>query len=471
MDVEKEYAVVIMPDANDPNYLHYTAKVGGTDFQTGGAVVMDWGDGVLFTSTNNRAWKSYQDEDIKFNLYRHEFNSAAGTITLTNDDHEFLTLSDWDGRFTPGEIVYKDVSNGYTVSMVQNTNVITQSGNDFAVDYAAGDYIMVTAGSNSEIFRIASVDSSTQMTTDHPCPFNGSSATGKPLVAGVISHYNKRTANELHLKQSSATNAKKFEATDTITGFTSGTVGTIGSVDNINISYVQPLIQKSNDSVTTTTLKGTFTDPNNVSATYDLNMNFGQNNEFTRKGAVIYSKSNNFINPKTFDIKVDMTNKSNVTSTPFVDLELSTLLAYQYQVTNTPATTSKYISKRIELAEDLDAEDLNVYLTGYRPNGTDIKVYIRPQHAQDSAAFDTINWVELEMIEGVNTYSSSTNTSDFREYRYAVADANKNNGVLRYTSSAGTFDGYRAFAIKIELLAPNEFNVPFVKDYRGIALT
>ena len=471
MDVEKEYAVVIMPDANDPNYLHYTAKVGGTDFATGGSVVMDWGDGVLFTSTNNRAWKSYQDEDIKFNLYRHEFNSATGTITLTNDDHEFLTLSDWDGRFTPGEIVYKTVSNGYSVAMVQNTNVITQSGNDFAVDYAAGDYIMVTAGSNSEIFRIASVDSSTQMTTDHPCPFNGASATGKPLVAGKVSHYNKRTANELHLKQSSATNSKKFVATDTITGFTSGTEGTIGSVDNINISYVQPLIQKSNDSVTTTQLKGTFTDPGNVSATYDMNMNFGQNNEFTRKGAVIYSKSNNFINPKTFDIKVDMANKSNVTSTPFVDLELATLLAYQYQVTNTAATTSKYISKRIELAEDLDAEDLNVYLTGYRPNGTNIKVYIRPQHAQDSAAFDTINWIELEMIEGNNTYSSSVNTSDFREYRYAVAAANKNSDVLRYTSSAGTFDGYRAFAIKIELLAPNEFNAPFVKDYRGIALT
>jgi len=471
MDVEKEYAVVIMPDANDPNYLHYTAKVGGTDFVTGGSVVMDWGDGVLFTSTNNRAWKSYQDEDIKFNLYRHEFNNATGTITLTNDDHEFLTLSDWDGRFTPGEIVYKDVSAGYSVAMVQNTNVITQSGNDFAVDYAAGDYIMVTAGSNSEIFRIASVDSSTQMTTDHPCPFNGATATGKPLVAGIVCHYNKRTANELHIKQSSATNSKKFVATDAITGFTSGTSGTIGSVDNINVSYIQPLIQKSNDSVTTTQLKGTFTDPGNLSATYDMNMNFGQNNEFTRKGAVIYSKSNNFINPKTFDIKVDMANKSNVTSTPFVDLELATILAYQYQVTNTSATTSKYISRRIELAADLDAEDLNVFLTGYRPNGTDIKVYIRPQHTQDSSAFDTINWIELEMIEGKNTYSSSINTSDFREYRYAVADANKNSGVLRYTSTAGTFDGYRAFSIKIELLAPNQFNAPFVKDYRGIALT
>lgn len=478
MDVEKEYSIVILPDANDPNYLHFTSKVGGVDLSPGAtngqAVVMDWGDGVLFTSTNNRAWQSVQDEDIKFTLYRHNFSSATGTITLTNDDHEFFTLSNWDGRFNPGEIVYKEVSTGYTVNMVQNTNVITTTGNDFSSDYAAGDYIKVTdsGNNNSEIFKIASVDSSTQMTTTFPIAFNGSNGNGRPLVAGAVTHYNKFTANELHIKQSSATQAKKFAATDTIYGFESGTEGVIGSVDNVNISYVQPMIQKSNDSVTTTTLSGTFTDPNDLAATYNMPMRFGDNNEFTRKGVVVYSKSNNFINPKTFDLNVGMANRSNVTSSPVVDLELSTLIAYQYNVTNVPATTSKYISKTVELAEDLDAEDLNVYLTGYRPSGTDIKVYIRPQHAQDSASTDTINWIELEMIEGVNTYSSSVNTFDFREFRYAVAEANKNSqGVLRYTSTAGIFDGYRKFAIKIELLADDVYNAPFVKDYRGIALT
>ena len=478
MDVEKEYAIVILPDANDPNYLHFTSKVGGVDLTPGAtngqAVVMDWGDGVLFTSTNNRAWQSVQDEDIKFTLYRHNFNAATGTVTLTNDDHEFFTLSNWDGRFNPGEIVYKEATTGYTVNMVQNTNVITTTGNDFSADYAAGDYILVTdsGNTNSEIFKVASIDSSTQMTTTFPTSFNGSNATGKPLVAGEVSHYNKFTANELHIKESSATQSKKFAATDTIYGFESGTEAVIGSVDNIDISYVQPMIQKTNDSVTTTELSGTFTDPNDLSSTYTMPMRFGDSNEFTRKGVVIYSKSNNFINPKTFDINVSMANRSNVTSSPIIDLELSSLIAYQYNVTNVAATTSKYISKTVELAEDLDAEDLNVYLTGYRPNGTDIKVYIRPQHAQDSAANNTIPWIELEMIEGVNTYSSSVNTYDFREFRYAVADANKDaQGVLRYTSSAGTFASYRKFTIKIELLAEDIYNVPFVKDYRGIALT
>lgn len=479
MDVEKEYAVVILPDANDPNYLHFTSKVGGTDLSPGAtngqAVVMDWGDGVLFTSTNNRAWQSVQDEDIKFTLYRHNFNSATGTITLTPDDHEFFTLSNWDGRFNPGEFVYKEAdATGYTVNMVQNTNVVTTSGNDFRVDYSAGDYILVTNSANdtSEIFKIGSVDSATQMTTTAPSAFNFSNGNGKPVIAGEVSHYNKFTANELHIKESSATIAKRFEAGDTIYGFTSGTEATIGTVDNINISYVQPLIQKSNDSITTTELSGTFTDPNSLSETYIMPMRFGDNNEFTRKGAVIYSKSNNFINPKSFDINIAMSNRSNVTSSPVIDLELSTLIAYQYRATNDAATTSKYISKTVELAEDLDAEDLNLYLTGYRPNGTDIKVYVRPQHPQDNASFNTLPWIELEMTEGVNTYSSSINTNDFREYRYAVPEANKDSlGVIKYTSTAGTFASYRKFAIKIELLAEDIFNVPFVKDYRGIALT
>ena len=477
MDVEKEYAVVIQPDANDPNYLVFTSKVGGLDLTTGAtkgqAVVMDWGDGVLFTSTNNRAWNSVQDEDLKFTLYRHDFNAATGTVTLTNDDHEFFTLSDWDGRFTANEFVYKQIDVGYTVSMVQGTSVLTQSGNDFTADYSAGDYILVIAsgGASSDIFRVASVDSATQITTDKPCSFNGANASGIPIVAGIISHYNKYTASELHIKKSSAIASKKFAIGDVLTGFTSGTEGTIGTIDNINLSYIQPLIQKANDSVTTTTINGTFTDPSNVINTYNMPLKFGASNYFTKKGVVIYSKSNNFVTPKPFSINVNMSNASNSTSTPVVDLELSTLLAYQFKVTNTPATTSKYISKTIELAEDLDAEDLNLYLTGYRPNGSDIKVYIKPQHAQDSSAFDTIDWVELELSEGINTYSSSSNLNDYKEFRYKVADANKTTGVITYTSASGTFVGYRKFAIRIDLIADSIHNAPFVKDYRGIALT
>jgi hypothetical protein len=480
MDVEKEYSVVIMPDANDPNYLVFTSKVGGIDLTPGAtqgqAVVQDWGDGVLFSSTNNRAWKSYQDEDLKFTLYRHDFNASTGSVTMTNDDHEFLTLSDWDGRFAAGEEVYEEKAltgaTSSTVSMPINGTTIT--GTSLNDSFASGDKILVTnaGGSRSEIFEVVSVDSATEITTERPVDFTVGSGTCKSIVVGKIVHYNRLERSKMYLAGSTATASKKFTASGTIVGFDSGTTGTIGTIDNINLSYVQPLIMKANDSITTTKLSGTFTDPADTLTSYNMPMKFGGNNTFGRKGVVLFSKSNDTARAKPFDITVTMGNSANSTSSPIVDLETSSLLAYQYKATNDAATTSKYISKTIELNEDLDAEDIEVFLTGYRPSGSDIKVYIRPQNVYDSASFNTIPWIELEVAEGINLFSSDTNVDDYREFKYVLPEANKDGaGALEYTSTSGTFMGYRKFAIRIDMLTPDISKSPTVRDYRALALT
>jgi hypothetical protein len=77
------------------------------------------------------------------------------------------------------------------------------------------------------------------------------------------------------------------------------------------------------------------------------------------------------------------------------------------------------------------------------------------------------------LFSGVGVFCSTTNPDDYREYRYRVADANKDvNGILTYTNTTtGVFSGYRKFAIRIDLLASSINIVPTVKDYRGIALT
>jgi hypothetical protein len=167
-----------------------------------------------------------------------------------------------------------------------------------------------------------------------------------------------------------------------------------------------------------------------------------------------------------------MENSSNSTSTPIVDLETATVLAYQYKATNDVDTTSKYISKTIELNEDLDAEDVNVILTGYRPTGSDIKVYIKPQNVYDSAPFDTVPWLELELTGGVNQFCSDVNKDDYREFKFELGAANKDgSGVLEYTSGSGTFAGYRKFAIRIDMLTSDISKTPTVRDYRALALT
>jgi hypothetical protein len=472
LDIEKEYALVLQPDANDPNYIVFISKVGGTDLTPGAGqgqpIVQDWGDGVLFTSTNNRAWKSYQDEDLKFNLYRHDFNASSGEITLKAPDPEFFTLSAWNGTFTNGDIVYQEKVTKTGVGITIDTTTLT--GTSLDTVFNDGDWIAIDNGGAKYIVQIVSVDSATSLTIDRPSPITVSSGTATGIVKGEVDYTNSKEPNRLHLKNSTASSTQSFGA-GAISGLNSGATGTIQSVDNINLSYFQALINKTDDSVTTTQMTGTFTDPVNSLNTYSEPLKFGESNFFNRKGVSLFSKSNDTGNTKPFNIKVSMTNDSNATSSPIVDIENASLIAYQYNVTNTPATTSKYISKTVELAADIDAEDMEVYVTGYRPSGTDIKVYIRPQNQFDSAQFDSIDWVELELFEGVGLFSSSANLNDFREFKYRIPSTSKNGDILEYTSSAGTFLGYRKFAIRIDLLSPNSSSVPLVKDYRGVALT
>jgi hypothetical protein len=484
LDVEKEYAIVLQPDASDPNYLVYTSKVGGTDLTPGdtqgSAIVQDWGDGVLFTSTNNSAWKSYQDEDVKFTIRRQNFVGPTGVVTMTNADHEFLTVENLNGRFTQGELIYQEKaiqgSTGANVAIVSGSTTVT--GTSLDDTYATGDYIKISQNAPGvlyDIFQVTNVVNANQITVNKPSSFTASSAPGIPVVAGHLSYYNINNPYEMQLENSTATSTRGFAAAGTIKGFDSARTATVTSVDNINLSYIQPMIMKTTDSSSKTSLTGTFVPPGAINTTYDLPMKFNDNNHFSKDGVVVYSKSNDPAGAKAFDIKVNLDNGSNITSTPFVDIEASSLIAYRYNLTNTAATTSKYISKTIELAADLDAEDLELILTGYRPTGTDFKVYIKAQHAFDSTPFDALDWTELELFEGVGLFSSTTNIKDYREFKYKIPAANKvgsvASGAFTYTSDAGVFDHYRRFAIRIDLLSPNIHNAPTLRDYRGIALT
>ena len=482
LDVEKEYAIVVQPDASDPNYLIYTSKVGGIDLTPGAtkgsAITQDWGDGVLFTSTNNSAWKSYQDEDIKFTIRRHNFNSSSGTVKLTNANHEFLTLSNITGRFTPGELVYQLLSTPADTGITTAAGSKTITGGQ-ALDtvYAAGDYIRIvnTSTTKIQIHKIASITNATTAILETPPSFSGA-GTHMPVVAGELDLYDvQRNPYECHIAHSSATTSKQFSVSTNLVGLDSASTANVSAINDINLSYIQPMIMKANDSTSRTTLSGTFVPPSDTATTYLKPMQFNDNNYFAEKGVVLYSKSNDPAGVKAFTIDVAMSNGSNVTSTPFIDIEASKLIAYQYKITNDSDTTAKYISKKIELAEDLDAEDFNLILSAYRPAGTDIKVYIKAQNQYDFDDFDRLSWTELEKFEGVGSYSTISNLRDYREFKYRIKDVNKTGGVvsgpLTYTSQSGVFEGFKRFQIRIDLLSPNIHNAPTLKDYRGLALT
>jgi hypothetical protein len=479
LDVEKEYAIVVEPDAADPDYLIFVSKVGGNDLITGGAVVQDWGDGVLFTSTNNRAWKSYQDEDIKFNLYRHNFSNTSASVTFTNDDHEFLSIQSVVGRFIDGEVVYVEKGSSSNLSVSFGSAIL---GGTLA-DVNNGDFILLEHLNQKIVAKVVQnfgtdgfgnpivvIDRPSTFKTVGGDNYNGTVSV-KPIVKGTNIYFNFREPDEIILEGSSARSGRVFLSSNVIYGLDSGASATITSVDDVNFSYFQPMISRTTDTVSQVSLSGEFTDPVDTNVSYQRNLVFNDMNRFNNRGVVVFSKSNNLITQRPFEITVNMGNAGNRTSTPIVDVETAMIFAYKYKIGDNQADSAKYISNIIEISENFDSEDFRIYVTGYRPRGTDIKVYVRIQNAADPLPFESNNWLELDMISGSALFSSTSNVNDFKEFVYQISEADKTMGVATYTNSSGTYQGFRKFAIRIEMTSENIFSVPRLNDYRGIALT
>jgi hypothetical protein len=239
LKADTEYCFVVIPDGNSPEYLIFTAKVGSTSLSKGSVasqlpVVNDWGDGVLFTSTNDSAWKSYQDEDLKFCINRFNFSESSGTVDLVPNDVEFLTIRDnakvtvSDSNsggvntrktlhFQNDESVYiLPESGNITTAVVQpgeltTLNIAVGLGSD-NFPFADGDYLFIVANDDPNEKIVAQIenfsDGATEGTTDIliDTPFFTTGNVNVQLcVYGEVSYYNPRNQSKIHLKNSSAT--------------------------------------------------------------------------------------------------------------------------------------------------------------------------------------------------------------------------------------------------------------------------
>jgi len=471
LDAEKEYALVVMPDAADPDYLIFTQKVGGTDLITGLPINSDWGDGVLFTSTNNMAWQSYQDEDVKFDLYRYNFNVNEGTVELETKDVEFFTVESTIGKFINNELAYMftaAVETVYPVVLNTSTNVVTGTSLN---NYVVGDYLYVENGSGlKDLLKVASVTNSTQIIVDKQPRFAGT-FNSRPVVAGTVVYFNTRKPDFLALENSSARDARLFSNGGIVRGLNSDARATIVSVDNIELSYIQAMVNRITDADTNVRVSVKAIDPlNSDDPAYLKEFDFANKKAFNERGCVIFSTSNNTAKTKNLRLILTLEKSDLPTTTPVVDTETAKLFAYIYNITDDSSTSSRYISKKVELQEGFDSEDFRLYVTGYRPLGTDIKAYIKIKNDADPVSLRNNNWIELEKIQGSNLYSSISNTNDYKEFVYEIPPDQKDiNGVTVYTNETGIYTGYRSFAIRIDLLSDNIANVPKLLDYRGVA--
>jgi hypothetical protein len=146
------------------------------------------------------------------------------------------------------------------------------------------------------------------------------------------------------------------------------------------------------------------------------------------------------------------------------------------------SASTKYVSKKVVLADGQEAEDLKVMITAYRPVDTDIKVYAKFWNPSDPETFDSKNWTLLSYLSDTDlVYSSPTDRTNFYEYEFGVPSSTTytndayldatNSYILTYVNVAGSkFSSYKIFAIKIVLLSSNAVRIPMINDIRAVAL-
>lgn len=129
---------------------------------------------------------------------------------------------------------------------------------------------------------------------------------------------------------------------------------------------------------------------------------------------------------------------------------------------------AKYISRVATLAEGFDAGDLRVFLTAYKPVGTDIKVYYKVKNSNDPDKFEDKKYIEMNQKTSTGSYSGRDGFySTAIEFEYEPIDTDLG---VTYTSGTTSYTSFNQYAIKIVLLSSDTTNVPVVYDMRAIAL-
>jgi hypothetical protein len=190
-----------------------------------------------------------------------------------------------------------------------------------------------------------------------------------------------------------------------------------------------------------------------------------QNAQFNQLKKISYSANSEFT------IRATLTTDDNLVSpiidaTKFGGIVVKNIVsnANTYETNSSRGLAlSKYITKRINLADGFDATGIKVFLDVNRPPSTDIKVYYKILSHYDYSVFDDRPYVEISKVD-LGGGNSTTKAEEFIEEQYYAEN-------VKYTGLAGgKYTDFKTFAIKIVFLSTDEGVVPRIRNLRAIAL-
>lgn len=488
---KKPYAFIIHSDSPsvfdvDPDTQIWTARMGQPDKLTGQFNSDREGTGQYWQTTNNLNWYEVDDVDLKMEIFRADFTSSSGTFYIGNKPIERTLLSNVSSslknqlanHFSTGDtLTLTNISGTISTGTRLRGSVSINSANGTVISIpSVGNYVLSNSG-----YRIGETITALNPTTLATV----GSATVSAIANGTASltYVYERAANTYaEWSQSSG----KFATNNTIRLV--GTDANIYSANILSINDFQYSVvsfePKALDFVKTdiTYKMNTYDDGSTTPAGYVGII--PSDTFYFDKNKVLRSRSNEVTavnGDRSNKVEVVMTSISPYVS-PVLDLNTtSTLFIENIINANTSGEDgkkggqawNKYISQTVTLADDQDAEDIRVYLTSFRPPGTDVIVYAKLLHAQDGEPLAQKNWIQLEkMDDGDSVFSSVADRDNFREFVYKIPNSYMTGefGQFQYSVGSIKFTGYKYFAVKIVLTSTNPAVVPRCADLRVIAL-
>lgn len=495
LPTNRKYGIVIVfEDTFTLWYNRVGEKLVGTVLASPGSTNYNGGELFPAGSADNIP-TAIADSDLTFDVKAARFTANSVSQEFVNPDYEFLTVTGRSGEFIGGEWVYKETANATgNVAFTAGNNTIVGDGTTFT-SLAVGDTIAVHCNTTLvEGFVVKSITNNTLMEVTTAPPISNTQTKYKTTIFGQL-YAKDLILNKLYLRYSNANTTIKFQAADTVKGFDSGSYATISSVDVFSVDRIKMKGSVSNPAAGTIrtdfnvaqkldTGDYVYTATNNTAINindtlvHDIDVFDGYvvSRSLEVDNANLYSNSaaGGYIAlPGIYDINPsnrlpatsNVVNKSLIVTAniaisqsanslyqaPVIENAALDIYTFQNIISNTYTTTdangvtidtevapvggtaaARHLTRKVTFANNRFAEDVRVFMTAYRPAGTELKVYTRVHNSADPEAADDKAWTPLEYKANGDKFSSSIDGNDFIEYEL---------GLPQYSETANALPG------------------------------
>lgn len=441
MTTGRVYAFLVKYDGGDPGFALWYNKAGENKLGTTVKTQVSSGkvDGFLFNVTNGSVLTPQQDADLTFKLNIARFTSVSSTFKLFNKPMEQLSIASTVGRFQGSEHVFQERAEAAGNVNVQIGNtIVVGDGTSFTSLFNSGDYIVIrntaldAVAPQVNVRKINSIANNTYMILGEAPSFSNTTAKFIQTAVGTLSVH-KSDVDVVYVENIQSNTTLYFANTSglaNIQGAHSRIRTTVLEVFDYPVNTFIPQLNIKTPPGTSHTTQVNFVN----SASYSLaaerarNITLGERQSIVDYPAVVASRSTE-LTSKAVPFRSNETFLTFETTNPYtspyvreenLDIQLERAFINSFDTnenTADGAALAKWVSQSLSL--NSVAEDIRIYVRGYRPKGSTIKVYAKLKEATDNQTFAYKDWTEMVNITS-DVFSNPSNTLDYKEFEYRI---------------------------------------------------